>query len=628
MNQDDALSCAKCGAPLLWGLDLFDTLVEIRRSTVKEDDFMVKQALLHMCSSYLSEPANLGVQAPSSEGKTHPLVEVAKFFPEGDVLYLAGLSPTALAHDHGILVDLETREPLAPKLREIEDEIEEAKRTKDKDSIRELKRKRAELLANSAYLVDLENKILLFLDRPHPETLSRLYPILSHDAWESIYKFTDRKGKGPLKSVSVILRGWPVAVFCRTIGEKDADSWSQTISRFTTISPKMNPKKYRAAIRLKAVMRGLPGSVVVKKLKLDMEEWAREAIAKVKGELSRIKQKVREETGIPKASMFWIPYYAKIGEEFPADIGRRMRDSDRFLALLQAHAAINVFARPRLVFQNGTEYIICTRQDYEEITSLFFSEEDKLTILTGLPRNVIEFFKKVLVPLWKENQAGLTVPEIVSACLERLKKSLSDDTIRKHYLRPLSNAGFISYEPDPQDRRQKLVRVLQEDIENTGENTLLTNALNFSLKELKEAWNELTSISAENPPPKIIDFDGSEMDLEGLYNKYFLEREVSADIKTRENQASSQEMDIKNIGKEENPFFAGFSIPINLDLRRIRSVERLSRILEGWCDNCCLDHSRKAVLTHRAVTFDGTILLLCEDCAQAIMKALRRRDMQ
>lgn len=360
------------------------------------------------------------------------------------------------------------------------------KKDEDKKRIKELKRKQAEVLAKSAYLVDLENKVLLFLDRPHPKTLEYLRPILSHDVYECIHKFTDRKEKdSPLKTVTVILRGWPVAVFCRTQGEADVDNWAQTVSRFTTISPRMSPQKYRESIKLRALVRGLPGELLVKKLGLDMEEWAKVALIKVKNELSRIKAKVRETAGYPKASMFWIPYYAKIGEGFPADVGRRMRDSDRFLALLQAHAALNVFNRPRLVFQNGTEYIVCTREDYEEVASLFFSEEDKLTILTGLSRNIIEFFQKVLVPLFKEKNAALTVSELVSECLSRLGKALSDNTIRCHYLEPLSNAGFISCEDDPQDRRRKLVKVLREDIEITCENVHLQKAPNFSLEELK-----------------------------------------------------------------------------------------------------------------------------------------------
>jgi len=638
INNDDSLACGKCGAPLLLGLNLYQILLEIRRSTVKKDDYMISQNLLHEITAYLTEPANLGIEAPSSEGKTYPTVETSKFFPPTDVMFLAGLSPTAIAHDAGILVDFETREPIAPKLREIEAELDSlnSRKEKDKPRIRELRRLKAELMARSAILVDLENKILIFLDKPHPDTLQRLYPILSHDVYESTYKFTDRKGKGPLRSVNVILRGWPVAIFIRTLGEKDPDRWFQTISRFTTISPRMSREKYREAVKLKAMMRGLPGSVFVRKLGLEREDWAREAIARVKKELIRIKEGVREEAGIAKASMLWIPYYEKIGEEFPAEIGRRMRDSDRYLALLQAHAAINIFARPRLVFSNGMEYIICTRDDYEEITSLFFAEEDKLTILTGLSRNVIEFFQKVIIPLWREKEKetldgepkGLTVSDLVSACLKRLNKSLSDNTIRRHYLQPLANVGFITYEEDPENRVRKLVRVLREDIEKTCNNVLFSNAFNFSPEDLKRAWDELIQICAQNPHPKIMNYDGEELTIEELYDMYFKERESGAHIEKRENQCSLPKKDTEKTGKEEKHGNARFLSKINLDLNRIKGVERLNspRALTGWCDNCCMDHTHKVILTHKAFTFDESVLLLCEDCAQAIIKALRRSD--
>ena len=591
---------------------------------------MIKQNLLHMVSAYTTEPGNLGVEAPSSEGKTHPTVETSKLFPSADVLYLVGLSPTALAHDHGVLVDFETKEPLQPKLREIDIELSSlnGRKKEDKQRIRELKAKRAELLANSAYLVNLENKILLFLDKPHPETLQRLYPILSHDVYESTYKFTDRKGRGPLRSVNVILHGWPVAVYCRTLGEKDPDLWEQTTSRFTTTSPRMNPRKYREAVKLKATTRGLPGPILVKKLRLDQEDWARRALTRVREKLVSIKEAVRSETGYPKASMFWIPFYEKIGEGFPADVGRRMRDSDRFLASLQSHAAINVFSRPRLVFPNGTEYIICTREDYDEVTGLFFNEEDKLTILTGLSRNVIIFFQKVVLPLWREKKSeGLTASDLVDGCIRNLKKSLSDNTIRRHYIKPLENAGFISYEQDPNNKVRKLVKVLKVDVEETGKNVLLPNALNFSLEDLKKAWKELTQICASEPPPKIINYDGRELTLEELYEMYYQETGNDAHIEKERKQAVTEEQDVEKTGKNEKHGNARFIGRINLDLKRIKSVEKFKKPLPpAFCDNCCLEKTQKRIITHRALTFTDEVLFLCGDCADLIIKAKMKEE--
>jgi|GEM_PF-3428879 len=500
----------------LKGLDLFDRLVEIRRSTVKEDDYMVKMALLHMVTAYLTEPANLGVEAPSSEGKTYPIVETARLFPQSDIWYLAGLSPTAIAHEHGVLVDAETREPIEPEILKIQARLREVK---DKFERRELREELLKLTSKAAYLVDLENKILIFLDRPHHETLQKLYPILSHDVYEADYKFTDRKAKGPLKTVHVILRGWPIAIFIRTRGESTEDEWIQTVSRFTTVSPSMGERKYRAAIEFKAMLRGTPIQILNPMLGLDEELWARNALEAVKDRLIEIKRKVRAH-GNPKASMFWIPFHKFIGRFFPAETGRRMRDADRFLALLQAHAAINVFSRPRLVFADGTEYVIVTREDFEEVCSLFFSEEEVMTILTGLSKAVTDFFRKVVLPVWRD-KGTFTVSDLVGVVPKALDKTIGDDTIRRHYLRALKNAGFITSEPDPSDRRREIYRVLVEDVKNTSKYRQLVDAANFSLEMLREAWNELRSMSAETPDFIMCDFNGEKLSIERLYELYF-----------------------------------------------------------------------------------------------------------
>ncbi len=509
----------------LRGLDLFDRLVEIRRSTVKEDDHMVKMASLHMVTAYITEPANLGVESPSSEGKTYPVVEVARLFPQGDIWYLAGLSPTAIAHEHGALVDAETREPLEPKILDVQARLRE---TKDRDERRRLRQELVQLASKAAYLVDLENKILIFLDRPHPETLKKLYPILSHDVYEADYKFTDRKARGPLKTVHVILRGWPVAIFIRTRGESSEDDWTQTVSRFTTVSPSMGERKYRSAIKFKAMLRGMPIQVLSSILELDKEDWAREALEAVKDRLIEVKRKVRAH-GNPKGSMFWIPYHKQIGELFPADVGRRMRDVDRFLALLQAHAALNVFSRPRLVFADGTEYIVVTREDFEEVYPLFFSEEDVMTILTGLSRNVVEFFKKVVIPVWN-SRGPFTVGELVDATPKQLGKTLADVTVRTHYLKPLKNAGFITSEPDPEDKRREIYRVLTDF--KTIKKDILRSDLNFGLETLKEAWDELRRIRSPTPDFIIYDFTGERLTVEQLYEKYFKPGKPSNEEKT------------------------------------------------------------------------------------------------
>jgi hypothetical protein len=540
----DEARCPKCGRPALKGINLYRRLVEIRRETVREDDFMIGMSLLHLISAWLTEPANLGVEAPSSEGKTWPVIETSRLFPPEDVWLLGGLSPTALIHEHGILVDPASREPLAPRISELEGLLAESSDKQEKAKIRgEI----ASLLAKAAVLVDLDGKILLFLDRPNPETLQKLYPLLSHDAFEISYKFTDKQRSGPLRTIHVILRGWPVAIFIRTRGEYDDDAWTQTISRFTTVSPKMTPTKYREGVRLRALMRGVPGFALQKMLRLDEEGWAQEALRLVRSRLLEIKNGIRAAGGSPRSTMVWIPYYKRIGESFPAELGRRMRDSDRFLALIQAHAALNVFSRPTLRCPDGCEYIIAVRDDYEAAAELYFSEEEELSILTGLPRHVIDFFQKVILPLGQErrqaeeattqaeegNAPTMTIRELVEYAPKRLGRAFSDDTIRRRYVHPLVKADLISLEPDPLDARMKIIRILRTSIdigerEKDGNCSIFEKSCNFSLENLKEAWNELKIDGRADPAAgsiSIRDADGTRLSLEQLHAKYYLSQD-------------------------------------------------------------------------------------------------------
>jgi len=110
---------------------------------------------------------------------------------------------------------------------------------------------------------------------------------------------------------------------------------------------------------------------------------------------------------------------------------------------------------------------------------------------------------------------------------------------------------------------RKFLEGEEVDVEKTCNNVLFTDAFNFSLEDLKEAWNELIKICAHiSTPnnthltngasglPQIEDWDGSQLTIEDLYNKYFiLERGFESHISQGENQGASGESDEK---KEES----------------------------------------------------------------------------
>lgn len=518
----------------LYGLDAFSTLMDILGKTVKRDENVVGLELLHMLSAYTPEPANIGVEGPTSEGKTYPAVQVAKLFPKEDVWMLGALSPTALAHDYGVLVDKEG-EPLQDRLDRL---AEELRATKDPEEKTAIKQNRKELMKEARYRIDLECKILVFLEDPARETWARLRPILSHDVEETTYKFTDRMSRGsPLKTRTAVLRGWPVAVYFRA-AEKTSPFWDQMATRFTTVSPEMTQEKYREAIQLIAMRKGLPHSVYAAKIGLNERKRAKAIIRLIKERLVAMKEAAREKTGEYNPSLFWIPFHGRIGDDFPGNVGRHMRDVARFLTVIQLSAACNVFARPTIEV-GGLKQIIVTREDYERARQLYLAETAE-TIFTGVPGHVLDFFKKVLVPLGAEGPFYMT--EMVNKHLEVYGRTKSRTTIRLHYLPHLMHIGLIDEEPDPNDKRRNQYRVLRTEIldEKTVNYGRFRNDCIFSPELVKDALDELKNNVQITPAYSILNFDGSPMSADDLYKRYYSTPSICTYI-SGEEQASTAE---------------------------------------------------------------------------------------
>ena len=85
---------------------------------------------LNLCvylSAYTDEPINMFGKGVSSIGKTHNAVETSKYFPEFDVHLYADLTPKALYHMDGKILDGSGREvmpedyPKEPKKKDFDD---------------------------------------------------------------------------------------------------------------------------------------------------------------------------------------------------------------------------------------------------------------------------------------------------------------------------------------------------------------------------------------------------------------------------------------------------------------------------------------------------------------------------
>jgi hypothetical protein len=390
-----------------------DGLKEILGSTIARDDVNKVITFLCMLSAYTEDSQfNVGFRAPSSTGKSYIPIEVAHYFPPSDVVKVAYSSPTAFFHEVG--------EP---------DEAE------------------------GKIIVDLERKILMFLDQPHDQLLQRLRSLLSHDEKELLHKITDRSEKRGLRTKNVLLKGYPSVISCT--GSLRMDEQEQT--RNIILSPETSQEKIREGIYMKALRRGNP-----KAWEMYLKEHPEREILRKRVEAVKAAQVRHVMVKDPKV----------ISERFQGRYStlrsRHMRDIDRLISLIHALALLNLWHRER--DDDGNVY--ASEEDIEAAFKLYdeIGECQEL----GLPPYVYKLYVEVIKPLYVERNQGRKDPtieptgisrrEILKRHYEVYERSIGEDFLRKEVLPALEKAGLIYQEPDPFDKRRQLVHCILEDL--------------------------------------------------------------------------------------------------------------------------------------------------------------------
>lgn len=350
-------------------------------------DQTVRKLLLLACSSaYGDYPLNIGLMQVFSSGKTTTTIQTAKYFP--NAWFLGALSPKALIHEKG--------------------EYDEERQ---------------------GFIIDLQKKILVFLDEPQFETLQMLKPLLSHDKYETEYKYVDKQSGETVKSV---LRGFPSVIFC----SPKSRYTMEYCSRWFTASPQTNPEKIRKVITAKGKKASEP-----QQEDIELEIW-RKAFEILSQETYKVV----------------IPYATNLSECFRAKKPSDMRYFDLFLALIKATTILHAFQR-----ENTQNHLTATIQDYEIAYSVFHEIETPTTL--GLGQNVLDFFQNIIMPIWEERKTMLeqyqiiTYDDLLAKYQETYEESTSRSTIRENYLHPLEQKGLIDFEDDPTDKRKRNIIV-------------------------------------------------------------------------------------------------------------------------------------------------------------------------
>lgn len=395
-------------------IDYFEFL-EKERGYVK--DIIAKDVIFKVClSAYTNEPLNLFLRGPSSSGKTFGVTTISKLFPKEDVIYIGRLSPTALIHSKG--------------------DYDEEKQ---------------------AFIVDLKNKILIFLEKPKRETLEMLLPILSHDAKEIEYRITDKGSKG-LATKKIIIRNWPATIFCTTEIEGTEDLKTRSL----LVTPEISEEKTKEAIKSYARQFSTPNN----NKESEKEKEIKEAIKILRKEGANI----------------LIPYAEKLAEIFPTESHEEMRNFKKYVALLSLNAFLH--KRNRVTINNnGKEYVLANGNDFE-YTNLIFEQIAPAT-RSGVPNHVKEFYEKVLCAIEEDEERYSR--NILRKHQTVFNRPIGYSTWQK-YKRLLENVGWIIDEPHPEKKNIKIIRLLRKEDEK-----LLRNApSNFEdFFTIKEAQNWL-----------------------------------------------------------------------------------------------------------------------------------------
>jgi len=375
-------------------------LIEILGLTIKQDRDNKLATFLAMLSAF-SENAQLNVSfnAPSSTGKSYIPLEIAQLFPQDSVIEIGYSSPTAFFHDHGV-----------------PDE-------------------------EKGHVIDLERKILIFLDQPHNDLQARLRPILSHDKKEILLKITDKTQKLGLRTKNVVVRGFPVVIFCTAKLGMD----EQEATRFLLLSPETSQQKLRESVTATIHKEADPAS---------FKKWLEEdpKRARLMERIAAIRDERIDEVNIADCSQIEAKFLDQNKKLKP----RHQRDVKRLMSIVKALALLNVWHRKR-------EGAVITASTDDVTEALKLWEEISVAQDLNLPPYVLNLYNQVILPAYREKnpggetQVGITRQQVLAKHYELFGGMLDGTHLRQQILPMLETAGLIVQEPDPNGDRRKML---------------------------------------------------------------------------------------------------------------------------------------------------------------------------
>jgi len=565
---------------------MINKIIDSVRHYVKDDDAIIATVTYVYLSRFTKEPLNLFLKGESTIGKSYVTRNTLKILGEDrDVWFLGGLSPTALVHDYGVLKDengYEINLLDAPSKRKLKMENPDASPEERRRLFREEQQSWLEKLRNSYYEVNLEGKLLVFLEPPHIETFNKLRPILSHDAPQISYKFTDKTKSGQLRTSHVVIKGWPATIFCTS----EVRFLKDLSTRSLTATPNLSENKIKAAVTLSSDFSAYGE---------DLLEPDPEKLQEINGLITKIKVKAPKTVLTPLCHEVQrkIKYWGK----------RVMRDWPHFLTLVKMNALLNFENRPK-VYVNDSPRLLATVEDY--VTVLKFWQQIEETTVTGVSGSALEVFNNLIKPLGPvTNYAQLT---------EKSKQLYSEplsSSVLRDYVRVLRVVGLVDTEPDPEDKRRKLIKVIGSErrmLEIVSKNVYSQFKAIFTLEKLKEWQKQLKQLCLKKQfSLKMFLQDENVEDIEKIYMKHFnIKQEFLDTIFFTQNTVVSKKESRKNEEKSNRQIKTDFT--------------QLNRITGSLypTEKCSLCGGQPV---EWQVNYpDGSWALVCDGCASKLRK--------
>jgi hypothetical protein len=377
-------------------------LNEVLGQSVKFDNENKLITFFAQLSAFTEEDQfNVSFNAPSSTGKSYIPLEIASLFPREDLMELGYCSPQSFFHD-----------------------AEENKETGE-------------------FVKDLSRKIIIFIDQPNPELLSRLRPILSHDRKETITKITDKKEKKGMRTKTIKIIGYPSVIHCSAGLRVD----EQEATRMFLLSPETSQEKIRAAIHEKA------------RKEANREVYRQELLrspgrAELQDRIQAIKNAHINQIVFSDYETIFDRFTSKHSTLKPRDT----RDIGRLFSLAKIHALLNLWDRKR----SGSG-IIATEKDVDVAFQIWDSVSESQEL--GLPDYVLQFHKQIMIAA--SNESGYsTKKDVIQAHFKVYGRPLDDWRFRMQIVPSLEAAGLLAVEKDPNDARSNVYRPIKMGSEN------------------------------------------------------------------------------------------------------------------------------------------------------------------